>query len=99
MPTYSAFIALASGDYQEVDWLIDAPDPWAAAKQVVDADVLAPGDDFPLMLIVEEQHVSVFSCDRLGRVATPSDTIDRRLRERQGPNFRVVAEERTDTVG
>lgn len=99
MPSYSVFIALASGDYQEVDWLIDAPDPRSAAQQVIDADVIAPGDDFPLMLIVEEQHVSVFSCDREGRVATPADTINRRLDERRALNLQVVPEERTDTSG
>src|SRR5262245_25723597 len=99
MPNYSAFIALASGDYKEIDWLIDAPDPRAAAQQVIDADVLAPSDDFPLMLIVEEKQVSVFSCDRVGQVATPTDTIDRRLRDRQGSNLHIVPEERSDTFG
>lgn len=94
MPHYSAFIALPSGDYREVDGLIDAPDPQAAAQQVIDANLLDPKDDFPLVLVVEEQAVSVFTRDRRGRVATPAADIDRRLRERHdGPNLRILTDE------
>lgn len=94
MPNYSAFIALANGDYREVDWLIEAPDPQTAAQQVIDANVLDPKDDFPLVLIVEEQAVSVFTHDRQGQVASPAADIDRRLHERRdGPNLHILTDE------
>jgi hypothetical protein len=97
VPQYSAFIALPSGDYREVDGLIDAPDPQAAAQAVIDADLLPKDDDFPLVMIVEEQAVSVFTRGRQGRVASPADSIERRLRERQdGPRLHILKDESRD---
>ena len=93
MPRYSAFIALDTGDYREVDDVIEAPDPQGAARQVIDSETIQARDNFPIILIVEEQAVSVFTRDRDGRIATPADTIERHIRDRQdGPKLHLLSE-------
>lgn len=100
MPRYSAFIVLDSGHYREVDEIIDAADPRLAAQRLVDADVIPPGEDFPIILIVEERAISLFTCDRLGKVVTPNQKVRQHLDdERDRPRLHLLADETPDAPG
>jgi hypothetical protein len=81
MPRYSAFVALSDGRgrYQELEELIEADGPRAAAQQAIDRAAIHPDDQFPVILIVEERHVSVFSRDDDGRAVTPDEDFPRLL--------------------
>lgn len=96
MARYSAFVALDSGlgHYQELDELIDAPDPRAAAQQVIDSGAIEPAQSFPLVLIVEEHAVSIFTRDRQRHAVAPMEGIRQRLREGQDPpQLRVLTDD------
>lgn len=99
MPQYSAFIALDSGHYAEVDHLIEAPDPVSAAQRLLDSETIDLGDHFlgdhfPIFLIVEERSLSVFTRDRQGRAVTPVEGIRRGMGvERDGPRLQVLSED------
>ena len=86
MPRYSAFVALSDGPgrYQELEQTIEADDPRAAAQRAIDLAAIHPDDQFPVILIVEEEAVSVFSRDDDGRAVTPDEDFPRLLEK--GPN-------------
>ena len=79
MPRYSAFIALSDGPgrYQELEETIEAPDPRTAAQQAIDRAAIHPDDQFPVVLIVEERNVSVFSRNDDGQAVTPDEDFPR----------------------
>ncbi|TMC05440.1 MAG: hypothetical protein E6J41_22090 [Chloroflexi bacterium] len=79
MPRYSAFVALSDGPgrYQELEDTIEAPDPRMAAQQAIDRAAIHPDDQFPVILVVEERHVSVFSRDDHGQAVTPNEDFPR----------------------
>ncbi len=81
MPRYSAFVALGDGPghYQELEEVIEAPDPRAAAQQAIDLATIHPDDQFPVILIVEEQAISIFSRDDDGQAVTPDEDFPRLL--------------------
>jgi hypothetical protein len=85
MPRYSAFVATddGPGHYQEIEQVIDAPDPRSAAQQAIDVAAIDPDDQFPVILVVEEAAVSIFSRDDAGRAATPTEDFPRLLQ--RGP--------------
>src|SRR5215831_16678522 len=87
MPRYSAFVALSDGPgrYQELEETIEADDPRAAAQRAIDLAAIHPDDRFPVILIVEERHVSIFSRDDDGRAVTPDEDFPRLLE--RGPNL------------
>jgi hypothetical protein len=87
MPRYSAFVALSDGPgrYQELEETIDAADPRSAAQRAIDLAAIHPDDQFPIILIVEERHVAVFSRDDDGRAVTPAEDFARLLEK--GPNI------------
>lgn len=102
MPRYSVFIALSSGDYREVDWVIEAPNALAAAQHIIDADpinpadnraLIDPNDDFPLLLVVEERRVAIFTRDRRGHATSPAHHVARRHRDGNGPELHVVPDD------
>src|SRR5437660_11724302 len=100
MPRYSAFLALDNGDYREVDELIEAPDSRTAAQRLIASDVIEPGDDFPVILIVEELAISVFTCDRLGRVVTPAQHVRKEVDDERGrPPLRLLRRDDPDASG
>ena len=91
MPLFSAFVALDTGDYAEVDHLIDAPDPESAARQLLESGILEPLDRFPIILVVEERAVSVFTVDRMRQIVTPDEGVRRRIREeRDGRRVHIL---------
>lgn len=67
------------GRYQELEETIEAVDPRAAAQRTIDLAAIHPDDQFPVILIVEEQHVTVFSRDDDGRAVTPDEDFPRLL--------------------
>src|SRR5215472_18790341 len=75
MPRYSAFVALSDGPgrYQELEQTIEADDPRAAAQRAIDLAAIHPDDQFPIILIVEEGQVAVFSRDDGGGAVTPDE--------------------------
>src|SRR5437764_14915202 len=81
MPRYSAFIALDTGPghYQELEEVIDAADPRAAAQQAIELTAIHPDDQFPVILIVEERDVSIFSRDDDGQAVTTDEDSPRLL--------------------
>ncbi len=81
MPRYSAFVATddGPGHYQEIERLIDAPDPRSAAQQAIDLAAIHPDDQFPVILVVEEAAVSIFSRDDAGQARTPTEDFPRLL--------------------
>jgi hypothetical protein len=81
MPRYSAFVALSDGPgrHQELEELIEAEGPRAAAQRAIDRAAIHPDDQFPVILIVEERHVSVFSRDDDGLAVTPDEDFARLL--------------------
>jgi hypothetical protein len=86
MPRYSAFVALSDGPgrYQELEDTIEAEDPRAAAQRAIDLAAIHPDDQFPVILIVEERDVSVFSRDDAGKAVTSKEDFPRLLAK--GPN-------------
>ena len=86
MPRYSAFVALSDGPgrYQELEETIDASDPRAAAQRAIDLAAIHPDDQFPVILIVEERSISIFSRDDAGRAVTAEEDFPRLME--QGPN-------------
>ncbi len=64
MPRYSAFVALNDGlgHYQELEEVIQAADP-RSAQRAIELAAIHPDDQFPVILMVEERDVSVFSRD------------------------------------
>ena len=86
MPRYSAFIALSDGPgrYQELEETIEADDPRAAAQRAIDLAAIHPDDQFPVLLIVEERDVSVFSRNDEGDAVTSTEDFPRLLAK--GPN-------------
>ena len=96
MPRYSAFVALSDGPgrYQELEQTIEAEDPCAAAQRAIDLAAIHPDDQFPVILIVEEHDVSVFSRNDEGRAVTSEVDFPRLLAK--GPN--VVDVHMTDAV-
>lgn len=90
MPRYSAFVALDEGPgyLQELDHLIDAPDPRAAAQQAFQLAMIHPDDQFPQVLIVEEQAVSIFVRGDHGEAVTPDEDFARL--EARGPAAAIV---------
>lgn len=86
MPRYAAFVALDSGlgEYREIEDLVEAPNPRAAAQQVIASDA-SPAGSRPLILVIEERAASLFTADDLDRVITTNDDLRR-----------AVEEERTD---
>jgi hypothetical protein len=87
MRRYSAFVALSDGPgrYQELEEVIEAPDPRAAAQRAIDLAAIHPDDQFPVILIVEERDVSVFSRDDDGQAVTPTEDFPRLLEK--GPTI------------
>jgi hypothetical protein len=81
MPRYSAFIALDTGPghYQELDELIEASDPRTAAQVAIELMAVHPDDEFPVILIVEEGNMAVFSRDDDGQPITPDEDWPRLL--------------------
>ncbi len=79
MPRYSAFVALSDGPgrYQELEATIEAPDPRRAAQRAIDLAAIHPDDQFPVILIVEERNVSVFSRNDDGQAVTPDEDFSR----------------------
>lgn len=101
MPRYSVFLALDSGpgQYQELDDLVEAPDPRAAAQQLIDSGAIDLGERFPLMLIIEERAASLFTRDQRGEAVTPVEDIRRRLKDRQStPRFRLLADDESPSA-
>jgi hypothetical protein len=98
MPRYSAFIATndGPGHYQEVEETIEATDPRAAAQRAIDLAAIHPDDEFPVILIVEEGHVAVFSRDDDGRAVTPEEDLPRLMEK--GPNLVDVHLAKEDEV-
>ncbi len=72
------------GRYQELEETIEADDPRAAAQRAIDLAAIHPDDQFPVILIVEEGQVAVFSRDDDGRAVTPDEDFPRLLEK--GPN-------------
>ena len=75
MPRYSAYVSvdIGPGHNQEIDELIEAPDPRAAAQRAIEIARLHPDEQFPVILVVEEEDVSIFSRDDEGRAVTPGE--------------------------
>lgn len=93
MPRYCAFVALDSGpgEYREIDDLIDAPDPRAAAQQAIGTDAVETGSR-PLILVIEERAASLFTVDDLGRAVTTDEDIRRAVEEERGrPQLHVLS--------
>ena len=86
MPRYSAFVALSDGPgrYQELEDTIEADDSRAAAQRAIDLAAVHPDDQFPVILIVEEGHVAVFSRDDDGQAVTTDEDFPRLMEK--GPN-------------
>ena len=82
MPRYSAFVALDSGpgEYREIEELIDAPGPRAAAQQVIESAAVVPGSR-PLILMIEEPAASIFTADDRGRAITVAEDLRRAVRD------------------
>jgi len=95
---YSAFAALSDGPghYQELEDVIEADDPRSAAQRAIDLATIHPDDQFPVILIVEEGAVSVFSRDDDGRAVTPDEDFPRLLAK--GPNLVDVHPAEEDQV-
>lgn len=92
MPRYSAFIALDSGpgEYREIEDLIDAPGPRAAAELLIGSEV-APVGSCPLILVIEERAASLFTADYLGRAITTDEDLRRTVvDERDRPQLHVL---------
>jgi hypothetical protein len=87
MPRYSAFVALSDGPgrYHELEETIEAPDPPSAAQRAIDRAAIHPDDQFPVILIVEERNVSVFSRNDSGRAVTPEEDFTRLMAK--GPDM------------
>jgi hypothetical protein len=82
------------GRYQELEELIEAPDPRTAAQQAIKLVHIHPDEEFPIVLVVEESQVAVFSRDDAGLAVTPDEDFPRQLRK--GPTtifVRVPADE------
>jgi hypothetical protein len=79
-------VALSDGPgrYQELEETIEADDPRAAAQRAIDLAAIHPDDQFPVILIVEEGHVAVFSRDDDGRAVTPDEDFPRLMEK--GPH-------------
>ncbi len=79
MRRYSAFVALSDGPgrYQELEETIEAPDPRTAAQRAIDRAAIHLDDQFPVILIVEERNVSVFSRNDDGQAVTPDEDFPR----------------------
>ncbi len=79
MPRYSSFVALSDGPgrYQELEGTIDAPNPRTAAQRAIDLAAIHPDDQFPVILIVEERNVFVFSRNDDGQAVTPDEDFSR----------------------
>ncbi len=86
MPRYSAFVALSDGPgrYQELEETIEADDLRSAAQRAIDLAAIHPDDQFPVILIVEEGRVGVFSRDDDGHAVTPDEDFPRLLEK--GPS-------------
>jgi hypothetical protein len=87
MPRYSAFVALSDGPgrYQELEDTIEAPDPRSAAQRAIDRAAIHPDDQFPVILIVEERDVSIFSRNDDGQAVTPDEDFSRLMAK--GPDM------------
>lgn len=87
MPRYSAFVALNDGPgrYQELEETIEADDPRAAAQRAIHLAAIHPDDQFPVILIVEERDVSIFSRNDDGRAVTADEDFPRLLAK--GPSL------------
>ena len=91
MPKYSAFIALDNGPghYQELDELIDAPDPRSAAQRAIELAQIHPDEEFPQLLVIEERAVSIFTTrDDQGQAVTFDEDLPRLAAK--GPETVVV---------
>lgn len=84
MPRYGAFVALDSdsGEYREIEELIDAPGPRAAAQQVIGSGAVEPGSR-PLILIIEEPAASIFTSDDRGQAITVAEDLQRAVQGEQ----------------
>ena len=84
VPRSTAFIALndGPGHYQELEEPIEAADPSTAAQRAIEQSAIHPDDQVPVILIVEERHVSVFSRDDDGQAVTPDEDFPRLLAKR-----------------
>lgn len=92
MPRYSAFVALDSGpgEYHEIEDLIEAPDPRAAAQQVI-RSVAAQAGPRPLIVIIEEVAASIFTVDHHGQAITTDEDLRRAAdEERNRPQLHVI---------
>jgi hypothetical protein len=81
MPRYSAFVAVDDGPgrYQELEELIEAPDPRGAAQRAIELAAIHPDEEFPIVLVVEESQVATFSRDDSGLAVTPDEDFPRQL--------------------
>jgi hypothetical protein len=101
MTRYSVFLALDSGpgQYLELDDLVEASDPRTAAQKVIDRGAMDLGEQFPLMLIIEERAASLFTRDQRGQAVTPVEDIHRQLKDRQHvPRFRLLADDESPST-
>jgi hypothetical protein len=90
MPRYSAFITLDTGPghYQELDNVIEAADPRSAARRAIELAAIHPDDQFPVILIVEERDVSIFTRDDDGQAVTTDEDFARLLAK--GPDVMIL---------
>jgi hypothetical protein len=92
MPRYAAFVALDSGagEYREIEDLVDAPDPRAAAQYVIASDA-SPAGSRPLILVIEERAAALFTADHLGRAITTDEDLRHAIEEERGrPQLHVL---------
>jgi hypothetical protein len=67
------------GHYQELEEVIDTADPRSAAQRAIELSAIHPDDQFPVILIVEERDVSIFSRDDDSLAVTSDEHFPRLL--------------------